>query len=252
MTNVVRYASNAENTQRHPSPAVWAGVNLTQVRDWFDGFIAEDDFTGDHDLTNKYTLTQATQGTFALDDAEGGVALIDCNSTTATQGANVQAAGTVGEAFVPQADDLIIFECRLKAADIATGPEFFAGLCEINTAIIASSAVAAPNFVGFFSVTDDNILLFAAESAASQTATSTPETLVDDTYVKLGFRIEGTDRIRVFVNGVEFSEQVESNIPTVALVPSFVCQSGGTTDPIVHVDWWRCVQLIDKKSGFVA
>ncbi len=100
-------------------------------------------------------------------------------------------------------------------------------------------------------MTDDNILLFHSESAGTRSNTTTPETLVDDTYVKLGFRVEGTDRVRIFVNGVEFSEKITSNIPTVAMVPSLVCQSGGTTDPIVHIDWWRCVQLIDKKSGFV-
>jgi hypothetical protein len=241
MTNVVRYNGEAG---RGPSPDVWAGVNLDQLRDWFDGFLFEDDFTQDHDLTNRYTATQATAGTFLITDAEGGVADADCNSTTATQGINVQAASTVGERFRPQADDVLIFEARLKAADIATGPEFFVGLSVIDTTIIAASANSSANHIGFESVTDDNVLLFHSESGGTRSSTTTPHTLVDDTFVKLGFRVKGTEKIEVFVDGVKFGETIETNIPTELMVPSLVCQSGGTTDPIVSLDWWRCAQIV--------
>ena len=196
-----------------------------------------------HDLpTGVWTATQASQGTFALDATVGndGVALADCNSTSATQGINVQRAGW---AVTPAAGQIIAFEGRLKAADIATGPEFFWGLSIVDTTIIASSANSSTDHVGFESVTDNNILLFQTEDGSTRVSGATsPHTLVDDTWVKLGFRIIGTDQVIVYVNGeaVNVGFSATPDVPEGSvLVPSLVCQSGGTTDPIVHLDWIR-------------
>src|SRR5690606_28249976 len=48
--------------------------------------------------TGDWVVTQATNGAAALSAAEGGVLEVDSDSTTATQGANVQ---KVRSAFVP-------------------------------------------------------------------------------------------------------------------------------------------------------
>lgn len=240
--NVVRYAGRGG---RGPSPALWGGLNLEDLRNYDQGWLFEDDFCGDHDLTNRYTATQATAGTFLITDAEGGVADADCNSTTVTQGINVQASSTVGERFLPQADDIIYFEARVKATDFtpdSTGPEFFLGLSVIDTSIIADSANSSANHIGFESVTDDGVLLFHSESAGSRSSTTTPKTLANATYVNLGFKVTGTSLIEVFVDGVKFGETITSNIPTTEMVPSLVCQSDGTVDTIVSIDWWRCAQ----------
>lgn len=239
MSNITRYAVS---TDRAPSPSLWAGFNLEEYRNFERGWMFEDDFCLDHDLTNRYTATQATAGTFLVIDAEGGVADADCNSTTVTQGINVQAGSTVGEMFLPQADDILIFEARVKVTDMATGPEFFLGLSVIDTSIIAASANSSANHIGFESVSDDGILLFHSESAGSRSSTTTPHTLVDGTYVKLGFKVKGTSEILVYVNGIKFAETITSNIPTTEMVPSLVCQSDGATDSILSIDWWRVLQ----------
>jgi hypothetical protein len=194
------------------------------------GTVFFDDFV---DLpTGKYTATQATAGTLALDDAEYGVALADCNSTTATQGINVQKPG---ECVKPAAGKNIWYECRVKAADIATGPEFFAGLAITDTTLIASSALSS-QAIGFKSVTDDNVILATCKDGSSETTAASIHTLVDDAWVKFGIKIEGTSRVKFYVNGV-LKGTITANIPTTELTPSMVCQSGGTTDPIVHIDW---------------
>lgn len=207
------------------------------------GWYFEDDFMDDHDLTNRYTATQASTGTFLITDAQGGVADADCNSGTVEQGINIQASSTVGERFIPVADAEIYFEVALKVTDSATGPEFFVGLHEIDTSIIASSALTGNNYIGWSSVTDDNVLLFSAGKAGTVTTLTSSKTLVEATYVNLAFRIRGVGYGEEYVDGLLKGETLTStNIPIVAMVPSLVCQSNGTTDPIVSIDWWQCYQ----------
>lgn len=197
-------------------------------------------FDFNEDEAADWTATQATAGTFANDataGVEGGVALADSASTTATQGINCQYTHF---RCIPEANTVIIGEGRLKFADVATGPEFFFGLAEVDTSIIASSALSTANHVGVSSVTDDNIIIEAAEKAgAAHTSGGTVHTAVDGTYFKAGFRISGVTKIEFYINGAKVltADVATANIPVVALVPSLVCQTGGTTDPIVHIDW---------------
>jgi hypothetical protein len=191
--------------------------------------------------TGHHTITAATQGTFVLDDARYGVALADCDSSTVEQGVTVQRCGTTGESFAPVAKTILFFEARIKAADIATGPEFFLGLHSKDTTVIASSAMdaAASDWIGFKSLTDDNILLATTANNTTETTAASIHTLVEGTYVHLGFRVTDTSMVEFFVNGVKVGT-ITATIPTALMVPTLVCQSNGTTDPIVHIDWWAC------------
>lgn len=221
------------------SPAIWESCPVNQIRNGtIEGAIFEDSFS---DLTKyTWTATQATAGTWALDTTNPGVALADCNSTTVTQGINVQAASGLG--FVPKASSYIWYEVRLKATDIATGPEFFAGLAEVDTTIIGTSAVSTANHLAFTSVTDDGVLLLNGEKATAGN-TEAGTTLVEDTWVKLGLLVNGVTTCTGYVDGVALDDAlVTANIPIVNLVPSFVCQSDGATDSIVHVEKVRVVQ----------
>jgi len=189
-----------------------------------------------------WTVTQDTAGAVSTSDtAQGGVLLIDCDSTTVTQGINLQyTEGTLP--FIPVAGQDIWFECRL-AVDEALTCEFFAGLSNADTNILDTSAMASENCIGWQCVTDDGVLLFAAEKA-TEGATKASTTLVEDTYVRLGFHVKGVTSIDHYVNGVKQStSHVTANIPIVGLTPSFVCQSDGTQDPIIHLDWVKCVQI---------
>jgi hypothetical protein len=207
-----------------------------------DVFMDGDDFQKCPVTAEDYTLTQATQGTMALSaGADNGVLLLDCNSSTTTQGANMQ---RIAAQFTPKADRDIWFEARVKVADtgaLATAGEIFVGLSEIDTTIIATSVVSPSNFIGFSSVTDDGVLLSNSEKADAGT-TSTGATIAEDTWITLGFHVTGVSTIDFFVNGVNVATHTTANIPIVALAPSFVMQSSGTTDPIMHIDYWTCIQ----------
>jgi hypothetical protein len=214
------------------------------------GYYFRDDFM--QLVTGKYTITQAgSAGTFALIDGAGGIAVVDCASSTATQGANVQANTTVGEHFLPAEGKTIWFEVRLAVADMAaatTGPEFFCGLSVIDTSIIASSANSSANHIGFESVTDNGVLLFHSESAGTRVSTTTPGGFATAaagaySYRNLGFKVTGTSLIEIYVDGVKFGETITASIPTTEMVFSIVNQSDGTVDPTIAIDNIEIFQL---------
>jgi len=191
--------------------------------------------------TGDYVLTQATTGTGAISTAAPGVLELDSNSTTATQGANLQRVKSV---FLPATGKSIWAEFSLKIVDTFDKVELFVGLSDVETAILASSANASDNHIGWQCVTDDGVLLFTSEKAGTG-ATKAAATIAEDTYIKLGFFYDGSaDTVQQYINGLAVgTAHATANIPKVALVPSFVCQSGGTNDPILHIGAVRIFQL---------
>lgn len=208
-----------------------------------EGFGFKDEFLTFDDASTRWLLTQATSGTAALDPAAiGGVLLLDAAAATNHQGAQIQMGGaTAACSFIASAASKIYFEARVKIADIgSTTCQMFVGLSEIDTSIIASGANTSTNHVGFEAI-NTTAMGIHSEKAGSRSSTASVHTLVDDDYVKLGFLIDGVTKITPFVNGVA-QTAITTNIPIVAMTPSFVCQASGTTDPIVHVDWVACYQ----------
>lgn len=221
------------------SYGLWKDCSIdTIASDYNRGYVFRDNFLTLP--TGKYTATATGSATFALGDVDGGVALADAVSTTQGQGINVQLNSTVGASFFTQASGKLWFEARVKVADIATGPEFFLGLSSIDTTVLASQLNSTANHIGFESVTNDGVLLFHAEVAGSRTSsTAAIHTLVDDTYVRLGFKVIDRARIEVYVDGLKV-DTLTAGFPLVGMVPTLVNQTGGTTDPIAYLDWWDC------------
>lgn len=202
------------------------------------GVLLDDPFTR-YDSTDDWTLTQATTGTAAISTAAPGVLEIDSNSTTATQGVNLQ---RLVSPFVPVASSQLFFETKIKVVDTYDKAELFIGLAASDTTILATSANSSANHIGWQCVTDDGVLLFTSEKAGAGT-TSAAATIEEATYVRLGFHVIGVSYVQQYINGVATGDPHETaNIPIVAIYPSFVCQSGGTNDPILHVAGYRVFQ----------
>jgi hypothetical protein len=234
----------SSNLLRGLSPNIWSQSPLTQlsVGGIDEGFGIIDDFLT-FDDENKWVLTQASAGTAALDvAAKGGVLLLDSASSTNNQGVQIQLGGAAGaSSFIANANSKIYYEARVKIADIgSTTCQMFAGLAIVDTSVFASAANSTANHIGFEAI-NTTAMGIHSEKAGSRSSTAAVHTVADDAYVKLGFVVDGLTKITPYVNGVA-KDAITTNIPIVALTPSFVCHSSGTTDPIVHVDWVACVQ----------
>ena len=207
------------------------------------GFLLDENFASYNAAatTGDYVLTQATAGSAAISSTAPGTLSIDSGSTTTAQGANVQRAKA---AFVPAAGKDIWAEFNVSFTGVgALNVETAIGLFELDTTVIAAAAVSTANGIGWTSVTDDGILLFDTEKA-SAAATQAAHTIVSATKVRLGFYVNGVTSIQQYINGVAVGSAVATaNIPIVALYPTFVCQSGGTDQPVLHVHGYRVFQL---------
>lgn len=209
-----------------------------------DLYVDYDDFTKQPVDDEDYAFTQATTGTWVLDastSSENGRLLLDSNSTTEGQGANMQRPSA---SFLPEANRTIWFECRIKT-DLAAKIQLFAGLSAISTAIISANAMDTTNsHCGFTCAAGSAtgaVLSSVQKASSTYLSTSTGFTLVNDTWVVLGIKIDGVTSATFFVDGSPVA-CIAENIPTVALSPSFVCQSYGTDDPILYIDYWVCQQ----------
>jgi len=239
----------AASLRRGLSPTLWNQAPLAQISvgglDQGFGFI--DDFFAFDDASYRWVLTQDSAGTVAMDAAaKGGVVLLDSNSTTNNQGIQIQMGGAAGAAsFIPNANANIYFEARVKIADIGTSGSatgnLVVGLAAVDTTVLASGANSTANHICFEHLDDDSEVDFHSEKAGSRDSSTGLHTLVDDDYVKLGFLVKGLTSITPFVNGVAKTAHT-TQIPIVAMTPTFVCHSAGTTDPILHVDWVACYQ----------
>lgn len=191
--------------------------------------------------TGDYVGTQATAGTGAISTAAPGVLEVDCNSTTQGQGFQIQ---RVKSAFVPAAGKHIWAEFKFKVVDTFDKVQIFVGLAESDTSIIASGAISTANHVGLLGIASNAGTLVLAGAKASTATTTTGTAIAEDTYIKYGLYFNGVTSVTQYINGVASSSTLATaNIPVVALYPSFVCQTDGTNDPILHLQGYRIFQL---------
>lgn len=206
------------------------------------GTLLDENFQAyDPEATNgEWVLTQATAGTGAVSAVDIGTLVLDSNSSTDTQGVQVQ---RVKSLFLPAASTKIWMEWECKIADTPDYCQFFGGLSEIDTSIIASSLNSSANHIGVETVSEDGVIIGVGEKAGARGTVAALHTAVDDTWVKFGFVVDGVTSIQFYVNGVATgSALATANVPVVAMYPSFVCQTAGTNDPILHVRGLRVFQ----------
>jgi hypothetical protein len=224
---------------------VWATCPLNAtLHDPGVAHVIMEDFNNNDAVTMAgYTVTQQGAGTFALTDEVGGVALADCASGTQHQGVNVQ---KIGLAFKPAADKDIWYECRFKVVDTAITSQIFVGLADIDATLLPNGALDAnADYVGLTVLTTlAGVSELSACKATNQEQITGIKTLVEDTYVKFAFKISGVTKIEYWIDGVKGATTLlTSAIPIVDMTPTFVCQTDSTTDPVLHLDYYKCVQI---------
>jgi len=220
--------------------SLWQSCPLLEMMaDPTVGHVFFDDF---HHLTkaaDDWILTQATAGTAVAGTLAGGVATLNAGAVTDGQGPQIQLAGID---FQPAAGKHLWFETRLKISHISG--DIFVGLAELDTTLVATSALTTANGIGFESFTGDGVLIASSEQATARGTVAAVKTLVAATYVKLGFVVNGVTDVTFYVDGVANATMLlTANIPIVALTPSFTVHATGTDQAVLDIDWVKVAQL---------
>jgi len=149
-----------------------------------------------------------------------------------------------GEMFKPAAGKTIWFECRFKVDD--------AGLCEYCIGLaeaVAGDGIDSPDDCLCFvnqDGTSDETIKFVGDKATAQDLNDTSVTLVDDTFVTVGFKVNGVTSVDVYVNGtlIAAAAVLTANIPVEALSPIVSIRNASAAVSTLTIDYIKCVQLV--------
>jgi hypothetical protein len=190
------------------------------------------------DTVDSWIVDSLTDGTFTGDAtaADIGVVKADSGGTTDDRGVQAQRAGHY---FQLSTTNTVAFEVRVKASAIGTAGNYFIGAAGVDTTLIAADeTLTAADSLGWLGL-GTNALSFVSEDGTRDTEASV-HTLVADAYVKLGVRVEKKAKVTLWVNGAKIANTLDvASLPDAILVPSIVCHTNGTTQPILHWDWYH-------------
>ena len=233
-----------------PSPLIWNDAKVLEAMlDPTAGVYYFEDYLGPIDVTtgDGFTITQVTSGgVSAVEDEDGGVLLVDSQgNASADDGVNVQLKNCM---FKPVAGRTIRFEARVKFNDnSALTSQFAIGLAGVDTTLIAAGVLddTVDKALWFHhgATTADKMSVCAARTSAED-IDADKATTVDDTYIKLGFVIDGLTSIKWYADGVLVHTSSEAaNIPNAVMCLSYVAQTeGAAKDAEMSVDWVRILQ----------
>ena len=233
-----------------PSPLIWDEAKLLEVMlDPTAGFYYFNDYLGEIDVTadDGYAITAENSGGIKpVTDEDGGVLLVDsAGHNSADDGVNVQLTNCM---FKPVAGRTIRFEARVKFNDNSANISQFAiGLAGVVTTVIDAGVLDdTVNKALWFhhaASTADKMSVCAARTTADD-IDADKATTVDDTYIKLGFVIDGLTSIKWYANGVLVHTSSEAaNIPNAVMCLTYVAQTEDTgADSEMSVDWVRILQ----------
>jgi len=216
-TNVTAQSCTGQMIQQDPS------VMHTFFTD-FDTYAADNWIVSETDAA-------ATQ---ALTDADNGVLLI---TNTATDN-DLVAIQKVGESFTFSANKQLFFKARFKVSD-ATQSDLVIGLQILDTTPLAVSN-------GVFFIKGDGVATMDFKVGASSTfsTASAVATLVDDTYITVGFYYDGglSGFINYFAstnatNPLFIGRLAVTNLPTTELTVSFAIQNGEAVAKTMSIDY---------------
>ncbi len=164
-------------------------------------------------VADSWTITEVGTSLQVLVDDRNGVLRLTSGGTE-NDGSNLQLGGsgdseTVGESWAPAAGKNLWFEARIRSDDV-TEHDFFVGLSVQDTAVVASIGQAV---IGFFSDDGSAGLDVYCKAASVLSSEQDIATLANNTYVKVGFKVTGTDKVEFYVNDV-LKSTLTANIPT--------------------------------------
>lgn len=237
-------------TGRGPSYTLW---NLSRYSEIVDNPNVGHIFLPFNEFNNYKQEDYAiynSGGTVNQIDGDGGKIRITTGATANTHYTFLRSGGgdeagnsTTVYNVTPEAGCRISVEARVALASWATVPDFFFGLAE--TGIVSTDLdgglglVAGDEFVAFENSKGSGVSTSIYAGSSDGTTLSRYATAVhtmSTTLVKLGFIIEGLNKVRFFVDGVEQKAAQSAKVPAgpLGLLLGMVSEGAAAT---FDVDW---------------
>lgn len=199
-----------------PDPTAWH----TFFND-FDTYAA-----GDWVITT--TELGAGSATETLEDVDGGALLV----TNDAADNDLDFFQSTVESFLFATNKKLIFKARFRVSD-ATQSDFVVGLQKTDTTMLDVTDGV------FFQKDDgDTNLDFHVEKNNTATIATAIHTMVDATFVTVGFYYNGVDAIDYFINDVQTGTSIVTNLPDdEELTISFGIQNGEAVAKTMSVDY---------------
>lgn len=183
----------------------------------------------DYYTAGDWTVTETQAGaTQALADGDGGLLLI----TNTAADNDLVALQKVGESFRFASGKKLFFEARFKVND-ATQSDVVIGL-----QITDATPLDVSDGVFFIKADGAATVNLLVEKNNTATTTSSVATMVDDTFITLGFYYDGASAIEYSVNGVVKGTSVTTNLPDDEdMTVSIALQNGEAVAKTMTVDY---------------
>ncbi len=250
------FDNRIDTTWKH---SVWADCPLQAIQSNPElAHVVYEDFGSDFQTITDanpptlpgWTCTQGgnTLGHLSVIAGIGGLLQLDSESTTQHEGLHMQQ--TIAP-FKLAANKDLWFEAKVRVTDTFDKCEFFCGLAKIDGTLIKNDGDldTGSDYVGFaVETTLAGVTSFyeCKDTAELKDSMGTAGTLPEADWIQFGFKIKGVTGIQAYIDNVEqtLTNVIASGIPTTdALAVSFVCQTDATNDPLLAVDWVKCIQL---------
>lgn len=254
----------AGNNDDGPSPIIWADCpTLEIIYDPGFGVHFYDNF---QDFNGTVTSNVGTYGKYkSYEDTGGTIKKLDTQLSEleiATDGSDDDEMwlelgdGNGGLVKITKGDGKKVwFEARFKFDDITNSSGLFVGLAEAGLAAIdtiadATMDLASKDYIGFRVEDGTQAGLDAVHrknGAAEQVVKDGAHTLVVDTYVKAGFKFDGSNLLTYYINGVSVGTvEIDDSTFTVdgeVLTPLVGFKNGTALLHKLTMSFWRVAQV---------
>jgi hypothetical protein len=263
-----------------PSARVWKNINCPHGAGFFRTRGEGNPALGFYDDFLSFSETTLTGGYVHLETNGATVAQI-ASTATAPGVVRLTANADAEEAVLQLGNALdvgafrfqkdLAFEARIRvnaAAIVADDHGFFVGMANGGSSgagtagvLFSGDVLGATDVVGFQHLVGESTALDAAYlvsggtvmDGSQDTDLDTVETLVADTWVKVGFNFKASRprRLEWFVNGVKEAEIGETEVAAAAfpdadadfMQPTIGLAPADSTAATLDIDWWACAQL---------
>lgn len=179
----------------------------------------------------------ATSTQIIADSGVGGILTLD----PSTSAADFCSCQLNGESFAVRNNKKMWFGARFKISDADDGP-YFIGMAstDVSGATLGPIYDGTNDSIGFRAASSSSAVMhYVVEDDTNETAATTGTTLEDDTFVEVGFFLNGRSYVEFFVNGSRVAK-TSVNIPddNAYVTPTIeIGSTTGTTSTTMGVDW---------------